>query len=78
MKINSSNAKRVVTGILFVIFGLLLLLSNFYLLSPRFEEIFLSWPMLLIAIGLVSLAGRNYTAASIIIFTGCFPCSKNC
>ncbi|HPW65778.1 MAG TPA: DUF5668 domain-containing protein [Salinivirgaceae bacterium] len=72
MKINSSNAKRVVTGILFVIFGLLLLLSNFYLLSPRFEEIFLSWPMLLIAIGLVSLAGRNYTAASIIIFTGCF------
>ncbi|MGI6479438.1 MAG: LiaF transmembrane domain-containing protein [Salinivirgaceae bacterium] len=72
MKTNSSNAKRVVTGILFVIFGILLLLRNFYLLPPKIEDIFLSWPMLLIAVGLVSLAGRNYTAASIIIFTGCF------
>jgi hypothetical protein len=76
MKTNSSNAKRVVTGILFVIFGILLLLRNFYLLPPKIEDIFLSWPMLLIAVGLVSLAGRNYTAASIIIFTGCFfPCT---
>ena len=72
MKTNSSNAKRVVTGILFVIFGLLLLLRNFHLLPPKAEVILISWPMLLIAIGLVSLAGKNYTAASILIFTGCF------
>ncbi|HOG18886.1 MAG TPA: DUF5668 domain-containing protein [Salinivirgaceae bacterium] len=72
MKTNSSNAKRIVTGLLFIIFGLLLLVRNFDLLPPKVDDIFLSWPMLLIAIGLVSLSGKNYTAASIIIFTGCF------
>ncbi len=73
MKTNhTSNAKRNVIGLILVILGLLLLLNNFKILNPKVGDIFLSWPMVLVAIGIVSLVGKNYSSAFIFIFIGCF------
>ncbi len=69
---STSNAKRNMTGLLFVAFGALLLLNNFNMLAPKIEDVFLSWPMILIAIGLISLAGKNYTSAAIFFVIGGF------
>lgn len=65
---STGSAKRLTTGILLLAGGGLLLLRNFNLLSWQLEDIIFSWQMLLIAIGLISLAGKNYTGA-IVLFT---------
>jgi predicted membrane protein len=69
---STSNAKRNMTGLLFVAFGALLLLNNFNMLPPKIEYIFLSWPMIFVAIGLISLAGKNFTSAAIFFVVGGF------
>lgn len=65
---STGNAKRLMTGILLLAAGGLLLMRNFNLLSWQIEDIIFSWQMLLIAIGFISLSGRNYTG-SIVLFT---------
>ena len=70
--IHSSSVKRTTTGILFLLAGGLLLLRNFDMLSWQFENILFSWQMLLIAIGFISLSGRNYTSAIILFSIGLF------
>lgn len=70
--INTGGAKRLMTGILLLATGGLLLLSNFDMLSWYLEDIIFSWQMLLIAIGFISLAGRNYTGAIILFAIGGF------
>ncbi len=69
---NTGSAKRLMTGVLLLGAGGLLLLSNFDLLSWRLEDVIFSWQMLLIAIGFISLAGRNYTGAIILFAIGGF------
>ncbi len=69
---NTGSAKRLMTGVLLLATGGLLLLSNFDLLSWYLEDIIFSWQMLLIAIGFISLAGRNYTGAIILFAIGGF------
>ena len=69
---SNSNAKRNMTGLLFVAFGALLLMNNFDMLPYLVEDLFLSWPMILIGIGLVSLAGKNYSTAIIFFLLGGF------
>ena len=69
---NTGGAKRLMTGAILLAAGGLLLLSNFNLLSWYLEDIIFSWQMLLIAIGFVSLAGRNYTGAIILFAIGGF------
>ncbi|HKK59527.1 MAG TPA: DUF5668 domain-containing protein [Salinivirga sp.] len=69
---NTGGAKRLMTGVLLLATGGLLLLSNFDLLSWYLEDIIFSWQMLLIAIGFISLAGRNYTGAIILFAIGGF------
>ena len=51
--------KKVVFGIVVVIAGLLLLAFNFNLLSMEYKHVIFSWQMLLIAIGVISLIGRE-------------------
>ncbi len=70
--LNTGSAKRLMTGVLLLGAGGLLLLSNFDLLSWRLEDVIFSWQMLLIAIGFISLAGRNYTGAIILFAIGGF------
>lgn len=69
---NTGSAKRLMTGILLLAAGGLLLLSNFNMLNWRLEDIIFSWQMLLIAIGFISLAGRNYTGAIVLFAIGGF------
>ena len=69
---NTGGAKRLMTGAILLATGGLLLLSNFNLLSWYLEDIIFSWQMLLIAIGFISLAGRNYTGAIILFSIGGF------
>ena len=69
---NVGGAKRLMTGALLLAAGGLLLLKNFDLLSWYVEDIIFSWQMLLIAIGFISLAGRNYTGAIILFSIGGF------
>ncbi|PLX24402.1 MAG: hypothetical protein C0599_02215, partial [Salinivirgaceae bacterium] len=69
---NTGGAKRLMTGAILLAAGGLLLLSNFNLLGWYLEDIIFSWQMLLIAIGFISLAGRNYTGAIILFSIGGF------
>ncbi|MFO7863392.1 MAG: DUF5668 domain-containing protein [Salinivirgaceae bacterium] len=69
---NIAVAKRLMTGVLLLLAGGLLLLSNFNLLSWQMEDIIFSWQMLLIGIGFISLAGRNFTSAIVLFAIGGF------
>ncbi|MDD4745861.1 MAG: DUF5668 domain-containing protein [Salinivirgaceae bacterium] len=67
-----SMAKRNMTGLLFVAFGTLLLLNNFNILPNFIVKVVLSWKMIFIAIGLISLAGKNYSSAIVLFLIGGF------
>jgi predicted membrane protein len=69
---NTGGAKRLMTGAILLAAGGFLLLNNFNLLGWYIEDIIFSWQMLLIAIGFISLAGRNYTGAIILFAIGGF------
>jgi hypothetical protein len=68
MNTHSSNAKAA-AGFVFILAGALLLADNFGLHLPSW---LLSWPMLLIAIGLVNGLKHNFKkpAAFILLFIG--------
>lgn len=53
-----SPQKNLLLGLLVVLFGVLFMMHNMQLISPHLWRIIFSWPMLLVAIGLVNLA--NY------------------
>lgn len=58
-------------GVLVIIAGLILLLSNMNILSYEARHVFFSWQMLLIGIGVISLFGNgNRTAGYILIVIG--------
>lgn len=67
-----TSLKRIVTGVIILIAGVLMLFRNLDMLNWQFENIVFSWEMLLIAIGFISLAGRNYTSAIILFSIGLF------
>ena len=52
-------SKGMAFGMLIVGFGLILLLSNFNVISDEVKHIFFSWEMLLIAIGVINLFDRS-------------------
>ena len=63
---------RVFLGILFVSIGALLILKNLDILSWDLSHILISWPMLLIVIGLYNLNRKAGTAGIILIGIGTF------
>lgn len=65
---SSGSTKRLMTGVVLLIVGGLLLMRNFDILPWHIGKIIFSWQMLLIAIGFISLSGKNYTGA-IVLFT---------
>lgn len=64
---------KVITGIVFVLAGFLLVLKNMDILPLYFENLIFSWPMLLIAIGLVlALGAKEKTSGWIVMGVGGF------
>ncbi|MBU1012161.1 MAG: cell wall-active antibiotics response protein [Bacteroidetes bacterium] len=65
--------KKVALGVIVVVIGALLMASNFGYLPYRLRHIFLSWEMLLIAIGLINVVNReSKTMGLILISVGTF------
>jgi predicted membrane protein len=69
---HQGSDSRVFLGILFVAIGGLLILKNLDFLSYDLSHILISWPMLLIVIGLYNLNRKAGSAGVILIGIGCF------
>jgi predicted membrane protein len=70
--IHHGSDSRVFLGILFVAIGCLLILENLELLSYDLSHILISWPMLLIVIGLYNLSRKASSAGFILIGIGTY------
>lgn len=69
-KCKSNN--RFGVGAVLILAGLVILAANFGFLPESVSNILLSWPMILIAIGLVNLVKREFTVALILFAVGAF------
>jgi predicted membrane protein len=69
---HGSPDSRIFIGILLVLAGALLIAENLNLLSWEMSNILISWPMLLIAVGLFNLARKAYTPGYIFLAVGLF------
>ncbi len=70
---NNKQMRKYVLAVLVIFAGFLLLLVNTGFLPPPIKHIIFSWPMLLICIGLVSLAGtESRTPGYILLIIGGF------
>lgn len=65
-----SPQKTMLMGLLIVLFGVLYMMNNLGLVDPTLWRVIFSWPMLLVAIGLVNLADRKPTVGLIFIAIG--------
>jgi predicted membrane protein len=63
---------RIFIGILLVAAGAVLIAENLNLLSWEMSHILISWPMLLVAVGLFNLARKHYTPGYIFTAVGLF------
>ncbi|MBI2416708.1 MAG: hypothetical protein HYV28_02195 [Ignavibacteriales bacterium] len=62
---------RTLVGVLFIVIGAFYLLSTFNVISDELRHVFISWPSLLIVIGVVNLINsRNNTFGIILIVIG--------
>src|SRR5664279_825253 len=71
MEHRSSN-KRFIFGIILIVFGVILILERLEILPDSMVSMLLSWQMLLIGIGVLSLIGGNRKAGTILIVVGGF------
>ncbi len=71
MKLENTNSGRIILGIVLIIFGSALFLSNMEIISGV-KHIILSWPVLLLTIGLVFLFTRknSHTGFVLILIGG--------
>jgi predicted membrane protein len=67
-----SENKRVYLGVFLIAIGGLWILERLDLIPDIWEDIFISWQMLLIGIGVFSLIGGNKTTGTILIIIGGF------
>jgi len=72
VKRQHGSDSRVFLGVLFVVIGALLILENLDLLSYDLSHILISWPMLLIVIGIFNLNRKAGSAGFILIGIGTF------
>jgi predicted membrane protein len=66
-KRNLVSSNRAIIGIILVAAGLLLVLKNTGIFSDFIDDVIFSWPMLLIAIGLVITLGNSDRTAGLIV-----------
>ncbi len=67
-----STNKRAYFGIALIAIGAFLVLEQLNLIPPAFADIFISWQMLLIGIGVFSVVGGNKTSGTVLIVIGTF------
>ncbi|MEK7719063.1 MAG: DUF5668 domain-containing protein [Bacteroidota bacterium] len=69
---HGGSDSRVFLGVLFVAIGILLILENLDFLSYDLSHILISWPMLLIVIGIFNLSRKATSAGVILIGIGTY------
>lgn len=70
-KMHSSN-KRVYFGVFMIVVGSLWILERLNLIPKFWDDILISWQMLLIGIGIFSIIGGNKTTGTVLIVIGGF------
>ena len=70
MKQHCKSGGRYGVGALLIIAGLVILASNLNLIPYYVSDILISWPMLFVAIGLINLIKKEFTAAVIFLAIG--------
>jgi len=66
------SEKRLYFGIILIVLGVILILERLNLIPESMADILISWQMLLVGIGILSLIGGNRTAGTILIIIGGF------
>lgn len=69
---NSSSSKRIYFGVFLIAIGAFWILEKLDLIPPIWDDILISWQMLLIAIGVFSVIGGNRTTGTVLIVIGGF------
>jgi len=64
-----SRLKSVIFGLLVITAGVLLIYNNMGMLDPEAKSIIFSWPMLLLAAGLINLAGKSSRLFGLILIS---------
>lgn len=64
--------KRFYFGIILIVLGVILILERLNLIPESLADMLISWQMLLVGIGVLSLIGGNRTAGTILIVIGGF------
>ncbi len=67
-----SENKRVYLGIFLIAIGGLWILERLDVIPDAWEDIFISWQMLLIGIGVFSIIGGNKTTGTVLVLVGGF------
>jgi predicted membrane protein len=62
--------KTMLVGIMVVTFGLLYMLRNMYVIDMDTWRVIFSWPMLLVALGIINLAERKFSWGFILLAVG--------
>lgn len=72
MESHNSSTKRVYFGLFLIALGTLWILERLNVLPDVWDDVLISWQMLLIGIGIFSLIGGNRTSGTILIVIGGF------
>lgn len=64
--------KRLYFGVILIFLGVILILERLNLIPESLADMLISWQMLLVGIGVLSLIGGNRTAGTILIVIGTF------
>ncbi len=64
------SEKRLYFGIILIVLGVILILERLNLIPESMADLLISWQMLLVGIGILSLIGGNRTAGTILIIIG--------
>lgn len=72
MEYEGRGNKRFLFGIILIVVGVVWIMKRLGYIPEMWEDVLISWQMLLIVIGAVSLVGGNRTAGIIIMMIGGF------
>lgn len=67
-----NQVSRIVFGLIVILLGALLLADNMGVLPHDVKEMILTWQMLLIAIGIINMANREFFSGFVLVFIGAF------
>ena len=68
----SGSEKRLYFGLILIVLGVILIFERLDLIPESLANVLISWQMLLVGIGVLSLIGGNRTAGTILIVIGGF------